>query len=137
MNLYELSQSCIVNLVVISGSNEILVSSEVFAFMVSLPGRLFAKNTDSARVHFWFYLLVTRSCSLSPDSYLFRKKNNCMYDRVFHHAFMLWSLDSLPCMLFLICLRDTFKQDKRKFKDPRRLYAPGRMYHIVERKFCR
>lgn len=50
---------------------------------------------------------------------------------------MLWSLDSLPCMLFLICLRDTFKQDKRKFKDPRRLYAPGRMYHIVERKFCR
>lgn len=47
------------------------------------------------------------------------------------------SILCLPCLLFLICLRDTFKQDKRKFKDPRRLYAPGRMYHIVERKFCR
>ncbi|THG20843.1 hypothetical protein TEA_016280 [Camellia sinensis var. sinensis] len=25
----------------------------------------------------------------------------------------------------------------RKFRDPTRLYAPGRTYHIVERKFCR
>lgn len=51
--------------------------------------------------------------------------------------YIFGSIFCLPCMLFLICLRDTFKQDKRKFKDPRRLYAPGRMYHIVERKFCR
>ncbi|KHG10783.1 Sn1-specific diacylglycerol lipase alpha [Gossypium arboreum] len=32
---------------------------------------------------------------------------------------------------------DTFIPEGRKLKDPRRLYAPGRMYHIVERKFCR
>ncbi|KAJ4792919.1 alpha/beta-Hydrolases superfamily protein [Rhynchospora pubera] len=47
------------------------------------------------------------------------------------------SIFCLPCLLFFTCLRDTFKQDKRKLRDPRRLYAPGRMYHIVERKFCR
>jgi len=37
--------------------------------LVSLPGRLFAKNADTARVHLWVYLLVTRS--FSPDSYVF------------------------------------------------------------------
>ncbi|XP_042016841.1 uncharacterized protein LOC121764879 [Salvia splendens] len=42
-----------------------------------------------------------------------------------------------PCLLFLVCLRDTFIPEGRKLKDQRRLYAPGRMYHIVERKFCR
>nr|GMC65068.1 calmodulin-binding heat-shock protein [Ipomoea batatas]GME12335.1 calmodulin-binding heat-shock protein [Ipomoea batatas]GME14902.1 calmodulin-binding heat-shock protein [Ipomoea batatas] len=47
------------------------------------------------------------------------------------------TLNSLPCLLFLVCLRDTFIPDGRKLRDPRRLYAPGRMYHIVERKFCR
>ncbi|URE01018.1 Lipase 3 N-terminal region [Musa troglodytarum] len=46
-------------------------------------------------------------------------------------------LDSLPCFLCLVCMRDTFIPEKRKLKDPRRLYAPGRIYHIVERKFCR
>lgn len=39
--------------------------------------------------------------------------------------------------MFLVCLRDTFIPEERKLRDPRRLYAPGRMYHIVERKFCR
>ncbi|KAH1129439.1 hypothetical protein J1N35_000817 [Gossypium stocksii] len=47
------------------------------------------------------------------------------------------SIFCLPCLLFLVCLRDTFIPEGRKLKDPRRLYAPGRMYHIVERKFCR
>ncbi|XP_024313100.1 uncharacterized protein LOC100841206 isoform X2 [Brachypodium distachyon] len=51
--------------------------------------------------------------------------------------YIFGSIFCLPCLIFLVCLRDTFKQDKKKFKDPRRLYAPGRMYHIVERKFCR
>ncbi|KAM6567169.1 hypothetical protein CsatA_026297 [Cannabis sativa] len=54
-----------------------------------------------------------------------------------HHVFSLGALDSLPCLLFLVCLRDTFIPEGRKLRDPRRLYAPGRMYHIVERKFCR
>ncbi|KAF5200042.1 alpha/beta-Hydrolases superfamily protein [Thalictrum thalictroides] len=47
------------------------------------------------------------------------------------------SVFCLPCLLFLVCLRDTFMPQDRKLKDARRLYAPGRMYHIVERKFCR
>ncbi|PKA62734.1 hypothetical protein AXF42_Ash018942 [Apostasia shenzhenica] len=47
------------------------------------------------------------------------------------------SIFCLPCLLFLVCLRDTFIPESRKLKDPRRLYAPGRMYHIVERKVCR
>ncbi|KAG6423854.1 hypothetical protein SASPL_114259 [Salvia splendens] len=47
------------------------------------------------------------------------------------------SVFCLPCLLFLVCLRDTFIPEGRKLKDQRRLYAPGWMYHIVERKFCR
>ncbi|XP_057807193.1 uncharacterized protein LOC131021884 [Salvia miltiorrhiza] len=47
------------------------------------------------------------------------------------------SVFCLPCLLFFVCLRDTFIPEGRKLKDQRRLYAPGRMYHIVERKFCR
>ncbi|KAM0960725.1 hypothetical protein ACFX2I_025629 [Malus domestica] len=47
------------------------------------------------------------------------------------------SIFCLPCFLFLVCLRDTFIPEGRKLRDPRRLYAPGRMYHIVERKCCR
>ncbi|XP_059642630.1 uncharacterized protein LOC132284538 [Cornus florida] len=47
------------------------------------------------------------------------------------------SMFCLPCLLFLVCLRDTFIPEGRKLRDPRRLYAPGRLYHIVERKFCR
>lgn len=47
------------------------------------------------------------------------------------------SIFCLPCLLFLVCLRDTFIPEGRKLRDQRRLYAPGRMYHIVERKFCR
>nr|GMD17891.1 calmodulin-binding heat-shock protein [Ipomoea batatas] len=45
-----------------------------------------------------------------------------------------WRIYSNP---YSVCLRDTFIPDGRKLRDPRRLYAPGRMYHIVERKFCR
>ncbi|XP_010551782.1 PREDICTED: uncharacterized protein LOC104822315 [Tarenaya hassleriana] len=47
------------------------------------------------------------------------------------------SIFCLPCLLFLVCLRDTFIPEGRKLRDPRRLYAPGRIYHVVERKFCR
>ncbi|RZC69194.1 hypothetical protein C5167_032290 [Papaver somniferum] len=32
------------------------------------------------------------------------------------------------------CMRDTWVPEERMLKDPRRLYAPGRLYHIVERK---
>ncbi|EYU45800.1 hypothetical protein ABFS82_11G100100 [Erythranthe guttata] len=47
------------------------------------------------------------------------------------------SIFCLPCLLFLVCLRDTFIPEGRKLRDQRRLYTPGRIYHIVERKFCR
>ncbi|CAH9106172.1 unnamed protein product [Cuscuta europaea] len=45
-----------------------------------------------------------------------------------------WKIYSSP---YSVCLRDTFIPEGKKLRDPRRLYAPGRMYHIVERKFCR
>nr|CAD1832578.1 unnamed protein product [Ananas comosus var. bracteatus] len=50
---------------------------------------------------------------------------------------ILYYLRNLPCLLFFVCMRDTFTSEERKLKDPTRLYAPGRMFHIVERKFCR
>uniref|UniRef100_A0A0A9EDX9 Fungal lipase-type domain-containing protein n=1 Tax=Arundo donax TaxID=35708 RepID=A0A0A9EDX9_ARUDO len=47
------------------------------------------------------------------------------------------SILCLPCLLCLRCLRDTCIHEDAMLKDPRRLYAPGRIYHIVERKMCR
>nr|XP_043618163.1 diacylglycerol lipase-alpha-like [Erigeron canadensis] len=47
------------------------------------------------------------------------------------------SIFCLPCLLLMVCLRDTFVPEDKMLRDPRRLYAPGRLYHIVERKFCR
>ncbi|VFQ77599.1 unnamed protein product [Cuscuta campestris] len=44
------------------------------------------------------------------------------------------SLFCLPCLLCARCLRDTCISEEKKLKDLRRLYAPGRLYHIVERK---
>uniref|UniRef100_M1BAH2 Calmodulin-binding heat-shock protein n=1 Tax=Solanum tuberosum TaxID=4113 RepID=M1BAH2_SOLTU len=44
------------------------------------------------------------------------------------------SLFCLPCLLCLRCMRDTCISEEKLLKDPRRLYAPGRLYHIVERK---
>lgn len=44
------------------------------------------------------------------------------------------SLFCLPCILCLRCMRDTCIPAEKMFRDPRRLYAPGRLYHIVERK---
>uniref|UniRef100_A0A0E0M4R2 Fungal lipase-like domain-containing protein n=1 Tax=Oryza punctata TaxID=4537 RepID=A0A0E0M4R2_ORYPU len=37
----------------------------------------------------------------------------------------------------VVCLRDTCIPEDAMLKDPRRLYAPGRIYHIVERKMFR
>ncbi|XP_061364457.1 uncharacterized protein LOC133307913 [Gastrolobium bilobum] len=37
-------------------------------------------------------------------------------------------------LLSLSCMRDTCIPEEKMLKDPRRLYAPGRLYHIVERK---
>lgn len=40
----------------------------------------------------------------------------------------------MPCLLCVLCLKDTCTLEEKKLKDPRRLYAPGRLYHIIERK---
>ncbi|CAK9185041.1 unnamed protein product [Ilex paraguariensis] len=48
--------------------------------------------------------------------------------KLLHHHF------DLPCLLCLRCMRDTCIPEQKMLKDPRRLYAPGRLYHIVERK---
>ncbi|XP_008787502.3 uncharacterized protein LOC103705539 [Phoenix dactylifera] len=47
------------------------------------------------------------------------------------------SLFCLPCLLCARCMRDTCIPEEAMLRDPRRLYAPGRLYHIVERKLCR
>ncbi|KAJ4951249.1 hypothetical protein NE237_028081 [Protea cynaroides] len=44
------------------------------------------------------------------------------------------SLFCLPCILCLGCMKDTCIPEEKMLSDPRRLYAPGRFYHIVERK---
>ncbi|KAL5572841.1 hypothetical protein UlMin_022438 [Ulmus minor] len=44
------------------------------------------------------------------------------------------SLFCLPCLLCVMCLKETCTLEENMLKDPRRLYAPGRLYHIVERK---
>ncbi|XP_057845412.1 uncharacterized protein LOC131054821 [Cryptomeria japonica] len=43
----------------------------------------------------------------------------------------------LPCLLCFSCVGDTFTPEDKLLRDPRRLYVPGRLYHIVERKLCR
>lgn len=47
------------------------------------------------------------------------------------------SVFCLPCLLCGRCMSDTCIPEERMLADPRRLYAPGRLYHIVERKLCR
>ncbi|KAJ1293922.1 hypothetical protein BS78_01G106700 [Paspalum vaginatum] len=46
------------------------------------------------------------------------------------------SIFCLPCLLCFICMRDTFVAEG-KLTDPAKLYAPGTLFHIVERKNCR
>uniref|UniRef100_J3LS50 Uncharacterized protein n=1 Tax=Oryza brachyantha TaxID=4533 RepID=J3LS50_ORYBR len=46
------------------------------------------------------------------------------------------SIFCLPCLLCFICMRDTFVSEG-KLKDASKLYAPGRVFHIVERENCR
>lgn len=97
--------------------------------MVS-PGRFLAKNINPTAVYVWFHLLVISFVRLVI---LHRCNNNIKI--IFNIS--MYSLDSLPCLLCFVCMRDTFTSEEKKLKDPRRLYAPGRMFHIVDRKFCR
>ncbi|OEL19054.1 hypothetical protein BAE44_0019928 [Dichanthelium oligosanthes] len=46
------------------------------------------------------------------------------------------SIFCLPCLLCFVCMRDTFVSEG-KLRDPAKLYAPGTVFHIVERKNCR
>ncbi|CAH9118181.1 unnamed protein product [Cuscuta europaea] len=44
------------------------------------------------------------------------------------------SLFCFPCVLCIKCLQDTCTKEEKMLKDPRRLYAAGRLYHIIARK---
>ncbi|KAI3920172.1 hypothetical protein MKX01_017829 [Papaver californicum] len=47
---------------------------------------------------------------------------------------MFKSVFCLPCLLCLRCMIDTCTPESTMLRDPRRLYAAGRLYHIVNRK---
>ncbi|KAL3517162.1 hypothetical protein ACH5RR_024064 [Cinchona calisaya] len=44
------------------------------------------------------------------------------------------SIFCFPCLMCIMCLKDTCTLEEKKLKDPRRLYAPGRLYHVIVRK---
>ncbi|KAL2460692.1 alpha/beta-Hydrolases superfamily protein [Abeliophyllum distichum] len=44
------------------------------------------------------------------------------------------SLFCFPCLMCIMCLKDTCTLEEKMLQDPRRLYAPGRLYHIIVRK---
>ncbi|EYU40755.1 hypothetical protein MIMGU_mgv1a025511mg, partial [Erythranthe guttata] len=48
------------------------------------------------------------------------------------HAFK--SLLCFPCLMCIMCLKDTCTLEEKMLQDSRRLYAPGRLYHIIVRK---
>ncbi|KAI3725757.1 hypothetical protein L1987_65549 [Smallanthus sonchifolius] len=66
----------------------------------------------------------TRCMSLMMISY----PGHPLHLRIFLNQFSgLDALDSLPCLLLMVCMRDTFIPEHKKLSDPRRLYAPGRL----------
>ncbi|KAK2999282.1 hypothetical protein RJ639_024104 [Escallonia herrerae] len=44
------------------------------------------------------------------------------------------SLFCFPCLLCVTCVKDTCALEENMLQDPRRLYAPGRLYHIIVRQ---
>ncbi|XP_024992726.1 uncharacterized protein LOC112526603 isoform X2 [Cynara cardunculus var. scolymus] len=44
------------------------------------------------------------------------------------------SLFCFPCILCGTCLKETCTLQEHMLQDPRRLYAPGRLYHVIVRK---
>ncbi|CAI5496343.1 unnamed protein product [Closterium sp. Naga37s-1] len=42
----------------------------------------------------------------------------------------------LPCVLQYSCCHDTCVPEQRRLADPRRLYAPGRLYHMLYTRRC-
>ncbi|KAI3800525.1 hypothetical protein L1987_28616 [Smallanthus sonchifolius] len=44
------------------------------------------------------------------------------------------SLFCFPCILCGTCLKETCTLQEKMLQDPRRLYAPGRLYHVIVRK---
>lgn len=43
-------------------------------------------------------------------------------------------VNSFPCILCGTCLKETCTLQEQMLQDPRRLYAPGRLYHVIVRK---
>lgn len=81
-----------------------------------------------APTHFYINYIFTKLTSqnsLNPNS------------RFHYHPAFFPILFSLPCLLSFSCLRDTFIPESKMLSDPRRLYAPGRLYHLVYTKVWR
>lgn len=71
------------------------------------------------------YADVINSVVLQDD---FLPRTTMALENVFKSVFCL------PCLLCFMCVKDTCTLDETVLKDPRRLYAPGRLYHIIVRK---
>ncbi|CAI5480075.1 unnamed protein product [Closterium sp. Yama58-4] len=57
--------------------------------------------------------------------------------RVAHPLALVFGLACcLPCVLQYSCCRDTCVSEQRRLADPRRLYAPGRLYHMLYTQRC-
>ncbi|CAI5987706.1 unnamed protein product [Closterium sp. NIES-65] len=51
-------------------------------------------------------------------------------------ALLAPSPHSLPCVLQYSCCHDTCVPEQKRLADPRRLYAPGRLYHMLYTQRC-
>ena len=67
----------------------------------------------------WYMIII------SFDEYVFFYKFWIM---------MVICFNSFPCILCATCLKETCTLQEHMLQDPRRLYAPGRLYHVLVRK---
>ncbi|KAJ1399228.1 Mono-/di-acylglycerol lipase, N-terminal [Sesbania bispinosa] len=89
--------------------------------------------TNLIFLHASLYLMCTESATLKLTA-LYLDQDDFLPRTATPLEDIFKSLFCLPCLLCLRCMRDTCIPEEKMLKDPRRLYAPGRLYHIVERK---
>lgn len=107
-------------------------------------GRFLAKNSSASATHLRINFLVIKTAKNTLVIHVFQRRwllvvpavdSPFFLEQVIHHFFCFLHC-SLPCLLCFICMRDTFVSEE-KLKDASKLYAPGRVFHIVERENCR
>ncbi|WRX18101.1 Fungal lipase-like domain - like 10 [Theobroma cacao] len=89
-------------------------------------------NIDRRRIR--CYAIAPARCMSLNLAVRYADVINSVDDFLPRTATPLEDIFNLPCLLCLRCMRDTCIPEEKMLKDPRRLYAPGRLYHIVERK---